>query len=170
VGAGGRRLESCAGEKGGSETGPSPVDRARNGSKHHLLVDASGIPLAWSVTGGNRNDVTQLIPLVQRVPPVRGKVGRPRRRPRLVTADRGYDHDKYRRLLRQLGITPEIARRRTEHGSGLGRARWVVERTFAWLHHFKRLLVRYDRRAEIHQAFRALGCCLVCFRRLERSF
>jgi transposase len=104
------------------------------------------------------------------VPPVRGKVGRPRRRPRLVTADRGYDHDKYRRLLRQLGITPEIARRRTEHGSGLGRARWVVERTFAWLHHFKRLLVRYDRRAEIHEAFLALGCCLVCFRRLERSF
>jgi Transposase DDE domain len=56
-----------------------------------------------------------------------------------------------------------------EHGSGLGRARWVVERTFAWLHHFKRLLVRYDRRAEIHEAFLALGCCLVCFRRLVRS-
>ena len=60
--------------------------------------------------------------------------------------------------------------RQTEHGSGLGRARWVVERTFAWLHHFKRLLVRYDRRAEIHEAFLALGCCLVCFRRVARSF
>jgi len=67
--------------KRGSETGPSPVDRARNGSKHHLLVDATGIPLAWTVTGGNRHDSTQLIPLVDRVPPVRGKVGRPRRRP-----------------------------------------------------------------------------------------
>src|SRR5215510_14356985 len=75
-----RRLESRAGEKGGSATGPSPVDRARNGSKHHLLVDATGIPLAWTVTGGNRNDVTQLLPLVERVPPVRGKVGRPRHR------------------------------------------------------------------------------------------
>ena len=53
--AGGRRLESRASEKGGSETGPSPVDRARNGSKHHLLVDATGIPLAWRVTGGNRH-------------------------------------------------------------------------------------------------------------------
>jgi len=166
----GRRLQSRAGEKGGTATGPSPVDRARSGSKHHLLVDASGIPLAWTLTGGNRNDVTQLIPLLDRVPAVRGKVGRPRRRPDRVTADRGYDHDKYRRLLRELGITPEIARRKTEHGSGLGRARWVVERTFAWLHHFKRLLVRYDRRAEIHEAFLALGCCLVCFRRLERSF
>ena len=168
--ASGRGREPCSGEKGGSETGPSPVDRARNGSKHHLLVDGSGLPLAWSVTGGNRNDVTQLIPLVDKVPPVRGKVGRPRRRPDRVTADRGYDHDKYRRLLRERGIKPEIARRKTQHGSGLGRYRWVVERTFAWLHHFKRLLVRYDRRAEMHEAFLAIGCCLVCFRRLQNSF
>ena len=100
---------------------------------------------------------------------MRGKAGRPRRRPRRVTADRGYDHDKYRRELRGRGITPEIARCRTEHGSGLGRIRWVVERTFAWLHKLKRLLVRYDRRAEIHEAFLAIGCCLVCFRRLQNS-
>src|SRR5213083_2450584 len=113
--AGGRGLESCAGEKGGSATGPSPVDRARSGSKHHLLVDATGIPLAWTLSGGNRNDVTQLIPLVDRVPPVRGTVGRPRRRPERV-ADRAYDHRPQRRQLRERGIKPEIARRKTEHG------------------------------------------------------
>src|SRR5881628_3181519 len=168
--ASGRRLQSCASEKGGSETGPSPVDRARNGSKHHLLVDATGIPLAWTLTGGNRNDVTQLIPLVDRVPPVRGKVGRPRRRPKRVSADRAYDYDSRRRQLRERGIRPEIARRNTAHGSGLGRYRWVVERTFAWLHQFKRLLVRYDRRHDMHEAFLAIGCCLVCFRRLQNSF
>ena len=134
-----------------------------------ILVDATGIPLAWSLSGGNRNDVTQLIPLVDAVPAVRGRVGRPRRRPERVTADRGYDHDKCRRELRQRGITPEIARRQIDHGSGLGRVRWVVERTFAWLHQFRRLLVRYDRRADIHEAWLALGCCLVCFRRLQRS-
>ena len=167
--AGGRGLQPRAGEKGGSATGPSPVDRARNGSKHHLLVDATGIPLAWTVTSGNRNDVTQLIPLVERIPPVRGKVGRPRKRPDRVTADRGYDHDTYRRELRRRRITPEIARRQTEHGSGLGRYRWVVERTFAWLHNLKRLLVRYERRADMHRALLALGCCLVCFRRLRSS-
>ncbi len=167
--AGGRRLQPCAGEKGGAATGPSPVDRARNGSKHHLLVDATGIPLAWTLTGGNRHDSTQLIPLVDRVPPVRGRVGRPRRRPTRLSADRGYDYDSHRRQLRQRGITPEIARRKTEHGSGLGRYRWVVERTFAWLHNFKRLLVRYERRADIHHALLALGCCLVCFRRLRSS-
>jgi transposase len=122
------------------------------------------------VTGGNRNDVTQLLPLVERVPPVRGTVGRPRQRPERVTADRGYDHDKYRRELRARNITPEIARRQTEHRSGLGRVRWVVERTFAWLHNYKRLLVRNDRRHEIHEAFLALACCLVCFRRLQPSF
>lgn len=162
-----RRLQPRAGEKGGSQTGPSPVDRGRAGSKHHILVDATGLPLAWTLTGGNRNDVTQLIPLLERVPGVAGLVGRPRKRPDRVIADRGYDHDKYRRLVRGLGITPVIARRQTDHGSGLGRHRWVVERTFAHLHQFKRLLVRYERRAEIHEAFLALGCCLICHRRLR---
>ena len=165
----GRRRQSRAGEKGGSETGPSPVDRARNGSKQHLLVDATGIPLAFTVTRGNRNDITQLIPLLDAVPPVRGRVGRPRRRPERLTADRGYDSDGHRRELRRRGITPEIARRKREHGSGLGRYHWVVERTFAWLHHFKRLHVRYERRHDIHHAFLALGCCLVCYRRLNNS-
>jgi hypothetical protein len=64
----------------GALTGPSPVDRARTGSKHHLIVDPSGIPLAIALTGGNRNDVTQLLPLIEDVGPVRGKPGR---RPRL---------------------------------------------------------------------------------------
>jgi transposase len=145
------------------------VDRGRRGSKHHLIVDATGIPLAWSLTGGNRNDITQLIPLLDSVPAVGGRAGRPRKRPERVTADRAYDHRPQRRELRRRGITPEIARRQTAHGSGLGRVRWIVERTFAWLHHFKRLLVRYDRRADIHQAFLALGCCLVCYRRLRSS-
>jgi transposase len=132
-------------------------------------VDATGIPLAWSLTGGNRNDVTQLIPLLEAVPAVAGVRGRPRRKPGSLVADRGYDHDKYRRLLRERRIRPLIARRQTEHGSGLGRVRWVVERTFAWLHNHKRLLVRYERRADMHEALLSLGCCLVCFRRLRSS-
>ena len=149
--------------------GPSPVDRARNGSKHHLLVDATGIPLAWSVTGGNRNDVTQLLPLVDSVGPVAGKIGRPRQHTRELVADRGYDHDKYRRLVWQRGIKPVIARRKTDHGTGLGRQRWVVERTFAWLRNRRRLLVRTDRRDDIHEGFLALACCLICWRRPETS-
>lgn len=96
------------------------------------------------LTGGNRNDVTRLLPLIDAVPPIRGLRGRPKRRPRRVFADRGYDHDKYRRLLRQRRITPQIARRGSGHGSGLGKLRWVVERTFSWLHNFRRLRTRYD--------------------------
>ena len=117
-------------------TGPSPVDRARTGSKHHLLVDAAGVPLAVGLTGGNRNDVTQLLPLVDGITPVPGKVGRPRQRPDRIVADRGYDHDCYRRELWRRGVKPIIAHRGTEHGSGLGRWRWVVERTFAWMRSF----------------------------------
>ena len=139
------------------------MDRGRSGSKHHLLVDESGLPLAWSLTGGNRNDVTQLIPLLEQVPAVGGLAGPPRRRPERLLADRGYDHDKYRKLVRELGITPVIARRKTANGSGLGRYRWVVERTFAWLSRFRRLRVRDERLAEIHLAFLQLGCALICF-------
>jgi transposase len=166
----GRRLEPDPGEKGGSETGPSPVDRGRAGSKHHLLTDAQGTPLAWALTGGNRTDITQLLPLLDRVPAVAGRPGRPRQRPETLLGDRGYDSNRHRRLLRQRGIKPVIANRYHGHGSGLGRYRWVVERTFSWLHQMKRLLVRYERRADIHEAFLALGCCLICFRRLNHSF
>jgi IS5 family transposase len=101
----------------GALTGPSPVDRARSGSKHHLLTDSHGIPLAISLTGGNRNDVTQLLPLIDGVAPVAGKVGRSRQRPELVLGDRGYDHDKYRHELWKRGVKPVIARRGAEHGS-----------------------------------------------------
>ena len=100
---------------------------------------------------------------------MRGKVGRPRRRPDRVSGDRAYDYPSRRRELRQRGIKAEIARRNSEHGSGLGRYRWVVERTFAWLHNRCRLLIRTDRRDDIHEGFLALTCCLICWRRLETS-
>ena len=147
-------------------TGPSPVDRARTGSKHHLIVYAAGIPLAITLTGGNRNDVTQLLPLVDGVGPVRGKTGRPRQRADRVLADRGYDHDKYRRELWRRGVKPIIARRCAEHGTGLGAQRWVVERAFAWLHNFRRLRIRWERRDDIHIAFLTLGCAAICWRYL----
>ncbi|MDX8056194.1 IS5 family transposase [Lentzea sp. BCCO 10_0798] len=153
--------------KGGPQTGASPVDRARTGSKHHLITEGHGIPLAVSLTGGNRNDVTQLMPLIDRIPPVRGKRGRPRFRPDAVYADRGYDHDKYRDLVRAKGIRPMIARRGIEHGSGLGIYRWVVEQTFALLHWFRRLRIRWEIRDDIHEAFLSLACGIICWRRLR---
>jgi len=104
----------------GDHVGPSPVDRARPGSKHHLIVDRHGTPLAVTLTGGNRHDVTQLLPLLDAIPAIRGLRGRPRRKPLRLYADRGYDFDKYRRLLWKRGIKPMIARRGIAHGSGPG--------------------------------------------------
>ena len=151
----------------GKKTGPNPVDRAKRGSKHHLIVDANGTPLATILTAANRNDVTQLIPLVDAIPPIRGKPGRPLVKPQEVMGDRGYEGDPKRRILSDRGIATAIARRRTEHGSGLGVYRYVVEQTLALLHQFRRLRVRYDRRDDIHEAFMTLGCAVICGRRLQ---
>jgi transposase len=101
---------------------------------------------------------------------VRGKRGRPRRRPDTLLADRGYDSQPHRQALRTRGIRPSIAKRRTEHGSRLGNERWVVERTLSWLHQYRRLRIRYERRADIHEAFLSLACGLICLRQLDRSF
>ncbi|MFE3654554.1 transposase [Streptomyces sp. NPDC057579] len=85
----------------------------------------------------------------------------------VVLGDRGYDHDKYRRLVWDLDVKPLIARRGTERGSGLGTQRWVVERAFAHLHWFRRLRIRWEIRDDIHEAFLTLGCTLICWRRLK---
>jgi hypothetical protein len=121
-----------------------------------------------SLTGGNRNDVTQLLPLLDGIPPVRGRRGRPRRRPDAVYADRAYDHEKYREAVRRKGIRPYIARRGEPHGSGLGVVRWVVERTIAWYHGMKRLRIRWERRDDIHEAFLGLATCIITFRHVKR--
>jgi transposase len=122
------------------------------------------------LTQANRNDVTQLLPLVDAIPPIAGKRGRPLRKPQLIQAERGYDSKAHRHTLASRGIGSQIARRRTEHGSGLGKTRWVIERSIAWLHQFRRLRVRYERRAEIHEAFLKLGCAMICWRSLQNSF
>ncbi|WP_306750049.1 IS5 family transposase [Saccharothrix yanglingensis] len=151
-----------------AQSGPSPVDRARPGSKHHLLTEGGGIPLAVLLTGGNRNDVIGLEPLLDAVPSVGGRRGRPRRRPKTVYADRAHDHDKYRRCLRARGIATRIARCGEPHGSGLGVVRWVVERTIAWYHGMKRPRIRWERRDDIHEAFLGLATCIICYRHVRR--
>lgn len=107
------------------------------------------------------------MPLIEAIPPVRGRRGRPRRHPDRLYADRGYDHDTYRRQVRDVGVTPVIARRGTEHGTGLGVHRWVVEQSFALLHWFRRLRIPWEIRDDIHEAFLSLACSIICWRRLK---
>jgi transposase len=152
---------------GGEDTGPNPTDRSKSGSKHHVMTDARGIPLAATVTAANVPEVTQVFQVLTDMPPVGGKPGPTRQKPRRLQGDRGYDSELVRRLLRWLGITPVLAARYTEHGSGLGVFRWVVERTISWLHSFGRLRRRLDRLTEIQEAFLRLACVLICLRFLH---
>ena len=94
--------------------------------------------------------------------------GRPRRRPKKLHADKGYDHKKCRRALRRRGIWARIARRGVESRTRLGRHRWKVERTLAWIGGFRRLRVRDERRADIHQALLTLVCSLITFRHVQK--
>lgn len=109
-----------------------------------------------------------MIPLLEKIPPIAGLVGRLRKRPDSRLGDRGYDHDKYRRLVWAMGIKPVIARRGVPHGSGPGVHRWVVERTIAWFHGFRRLRIRWERRGDIHGAFLGLATCLIPHRHVRR--
>jgi transposase len=85
----------------------------------------------------------------------------------MLLADRVHDHDTYRRLLRARCIKPVIARRGREHGSGLGRQRWVVERGFAHPHNFRGLRIRYERYPELHTGPLVLACSILCWRLLN---
>lgn len=107
------------------------------------------------------------IPLVDDVPPIKQPCGGPRKRPDELLGDRAYDAEaKIRQPLRKRGIRPLIAHRNTEHGSGLGKFRYVVEACFEWLFTWRRLRVRYEKRDDIHDAFLFLGCAMICWNRV----
>ena len=114
--------------------------------------------------------MTQLLVLVEGIPPIAGRLGHPRFRPDRVQGDRGYDSDPHRHALRARGIIPELAKRGTPHGSGLGKTRWVVERGVSWLHQFRRLRIRWERRDDIHLAFLKIGCALIAWSFLPKGF
>lgn len=120
-------------------------------------------------TGANVHDSQAAMPLVDSIPSIKRPGGGRRRRPDSLYADRAYDaEDKIRKPLRQRRIIPRIARRNTEHGSGLGKHRSIIESVFAWLFQQRRLRVRYEKRADIHQAFLTIGCIMICWNRLAR--
>lgn len=158
------------GEKGGEVTGPNPTDRGRPGTRRHIVTDRRGIPLTVRLSGANVHDSRMIEPMLDAIPPIYGKRGRPRHRPGKLHADKGYDYPRCRRACTRRGIKHRIARKGIESSTHLGKHRWVVERTFAWLSKFRRLAVRYERRADIHLAFTILACAIICFRALTTWF
>jgi len=120
------------------------------------------------LTAANVHDSKVLEESVDAISPIRKPHrGRPRKRPAKLHADKAYDFPRCRQALRKRGITPRIARRGIDSSEKLGRHRWVVERTLAWLARYRRLSVRYERRSDIHEAFLHLGCSLICLNYLK---
>ena len=133
-----------------------------------MISDRVGHPLAIRITGANVPDVKMLEEMVDAIPAISGSIGRPRQRPRKLHADKAYDAKWVRKSLRKRNIIPRIARRGVESKEKLGRHRWVIERTMSWFSQMRRLVVRYERREDIHLAFLTIGCCLICFNSLQK--
>jgi IS5 family transposase len=126
--------------------------------------------LAVGLSAANTHDSLLLEQLVDAVPAIIGpwsRPGRPRKRPAKLHGDKGYDFPACRRMLRRRKITPRIARRGIDSSTRLGRHRWKVERSLAWLLANRRLTVRYGRRGDILTAFLHLACALICARKLK---
>lgn len=134
------------------------------------MVDRQGIPLALTLSGANVHDSRMLESTVDAIVPIKHGVGRPRRRPEKLHADKGYDFNVKRRALRSRGIIPRIARRGVESSQKLGRHRWVVERTLSWLNRYRRLRIRYERRADIYHALCKIACSLICLGFVRQAF
>jgi transposase len=128
--------------------------------------DRAGIPLASLLTGANRHDSIVFEELLDAVPAIKQPNGRRRKRPAKLHADKAYDIPRCRQALTRRHIKIRIARKGIDSSQRLGRHRWVIERTLAWLNRCRRLTIRYERRADIHQAFLTLGCALICFKAL----
>jgi transposase len=137
------------------------------------VVDRRGVPLAVCLTAANVHDSKVLEEAVDSIEPIKrphGRPGRPKKRPKKLHADKGYDFPRCRKVLSKRGIKARIARCGIDPSERVGRHRWVVERTLAWLSCYRRLSVRYERWADIHEAFLHLGCSLICFNYLKRQF
>jgi IS5 family transposase len=133
-----------------------------------VLTDANGTPVMFCVTGANRHDSVVFEQMIDALPAIKGKPGRPRRWPDKLHADKAYDCKRCRQHLRQRGIRVRIARKGIESKERLGRHRWVVERTHAWLAAFGKLRVRLERSITTHVALLSLACSIICLRTLRR--
>jgi transposase len=156
-------------QKGGDAVGKT---KRGKGTKWMVVVDGQGVPLGSQLASASPAEVTLAEGTLRTISvPGRGP-GRPRSRPRRVIADRGYDSDPLRGRLLQRGMLLLSPHRRKRRRPSVNdgrmmrryRKRWKVERTFAWLGNFRRLVVRYDRRLDMYRGFFHLACALITLR------
>ncbi len=158
------------GEKGGSDIGRTPRGK---GSKWMVVVDGQGIPLGIHVASARPAEVTLVDATLNTIRVPRVGRGRPRMKPDRLIADRGYDSDPLRQRLARRGVTAIVPyrnwnlQRRYDDGRRLRRYRhrWIIERTFAWLGSFRRLLVRHERLTSMYCSLLYFAAALIALRR-----
>ena len=142
-----------------------------------LVADGNGLPIGLGLASANHHEVKLAVPTLETVRVPRQAAGRPKQRPKELIADKAYDSKGFRDWLRSRRIRPTIPpyerrpRKRPRRGRptkvGPGYAeRWKIERTFAWLGNFRRLLVRYERYLSTFRAFFLIALILVSLKRL----
>src|SRR5215208_7212767 len=154
---------SAAAVGGGDLTGPNPTDRGKRGTKYHIATLGDGVPVACAATAANVNDTLVFERLFLAAFAVMARI-------RTVFADKGYDAEHHRELCRQFGAKPQIHKRGRPRGSGLGKRRWPVERSNAWVLENKRLALRYDRLGFVIQSLLQAACIFLVAGRLAREF
>ena len=158
-------LDSCSvrAKRRGDVTGPNPTDRAKRGTKYHVAVNGDGVPVACATTAANINDTLVFERLFLSAFAVMARI-------RTVFADKGYDAERHRDLCRSFGANPCIHKRGQPRGSGLGKRRWPVERSNAWILENRRLALRYDRLGFIIKSLLQSACIFLVAGRLAREF
>ena len=136
-----------------------------------VLVDGQGIPLGVHLSPANRAESHLAEETLAQVAVPRAGPGRPRQKPERIVADRGYDSRKLWERLKQRGIqliVPHQKNRKHRFQDGRClrrfRRRWIIERTNAWLHNFRRLVTRYENKIEHYRAFLHAACMLITLR------
>ena len=151
----------------GEATGPNPTDRAKSGTKRSILVEGNGIPIGVAVSGANTHDMKMTEQTLESV-----VIGRPRpteKHPQNLCLDKGYDFPEVDELVARWGYTGHIARRGVDQSKrekipGYRARRWVVERTHSWTNRFRRLLVRWEKKARNYLAMLHLACAWITYR------
>jgi transposase len=158
-------LDSCPvrAKRGGDLTGPNPTDRGERGTKYHIATRGDGVPVACAATAANVNDTLLFERLFLTAFAVVAKIG-------TVFADKGYDAEHNRELCRTFAAEPRLHKRGRPRGSGLGKRRWPVERSNAWLLENKRLALRYDRLGFVVQSLLQAACLFLVAGRLVKEF
>jgi len=133
------------------------------------MTDQHGVPLAVLVSAANQHDVNFILPLVFcDFPKIAGVAGRPPEAPKIVRADAGYTSKDLLNLLCWCGIQGDIPQRGEPPVAGLGKRRWQVERTIAWLKQYRRVGIRRERKAHFYQAFVTMACAMITYKQIAK--